>query len=116
MSHPSGADSLMLDIKYDFRLLWPPALVIVMQARQNTPSHALHLLCRGDSFMISNQRGVFLLDCAVLFLCLFSGLSRVEHLLVFAQAKGLLVQVSGELLCLMCFSESFHELISAICT
>lgn len=60
MSHSSGVSSLMLDIKYDFGLLRPPALVIVMQVKQNTPSHALHLLCNGDSFMISNQCQVFL--------------------------------------------------------
>lgn len=51
----------MLDIKYDFGLLRPPALVIVMQVKQYTPSHALHLLCHRDSFMISNQCQVFLL-------------------------------------------------------
>ncbi len=61
MSHSSGVSSLMLDIKYDFGLLQPPALVIVMQVKQNTLSHALHLLCNGDTFMISNQCQVCLL-------------------------------------------------------
>lgn len=54
MSHSSGVSSLMLDIKYDFGLLGTPALVIVMQVKQNTLSHVLHVWCNRDSFMMRN--------------------------------------------------------------
>ena len=42
MSHTSGVSRLMSDIKYDFGLLGTPALVSVMQVKQNTASHARH--------------------------------------------------------------------------
>lgn len=35
MSHSSGVSRLMFDIKYDFGLIRPPVLVVVVYAKKN---------------------------------------------------------------------------------